>query len=96
MSRKTNRGNRSRNLTIEERQAVMKFQRDAQKAMPKIVETAQAAQRVFAEMRDAPVWKLAETPRPQGVSEPKLWTVGHAKVNYVDHIELKTEGAQEK
>jgi hypothetical protein len=40
------------------------------------------------------MWRVVDTPKPDEAEEPKMWSVGHAKVNYVDHIEH--EGIQDK
>lgn len=83
-------------LTMEQRKALAQVQRDMQARMPKIIEMGKTAQSVFENLIKAPTWQISETPRPEHVSEPKPWTVGHAKVNYVDKIELRTEGTEEE
>jgi hypothetical protein len=79
-------------LNNEQRAALAKFQKDLKTAMPHIAEMGQTAKRLHQNMIDAPFWRVVETPKPDEVEELKPWTVGHAKVNYVDHIE--TEGTQ--
>lgn len=74
-------------LTAEQQEALIKFQQDFHKAVPMMVETASVAQRIFQEIMDAPQWKIAETDKPKDVPAQKMWTVGHAKVNYVDQID---------
>lgn len=83
-------------LSMEQRKALAKVQRDLQAAMPKIVEMGKVAQRTFQDLTTAQNWHISETPRPEQVSEPKPWTVGHAQVNYVDKIELRTEGTEQE
>lgn len=83
-------------LSMEQRKALAKVQRDMQAAMPKMIEMGRAAQRTFEELTTAPTWHISETPRPEKVSEPKLWTVGHAQVNYVDKIDLRSEGTDQE
>jgi hypothetical protein len=81
-------------LSGEQKQALGKFQKDVQTAVPHMVEMAQAAKRLHQSMIDAPFWRVVETPKPDDVEEPKMWEVGHAKVNYVEQI--KHEGTQDK
>jgi hypothetical protein len=81
-------------LSDEQRAALGKFQKDFKTAMPHMVELAEAAKRVHQAMIDAPMWRVVDTPKPDEAEEPKMWSVGHAKVNYVDHIEH--EGTQDK
>jgi hypothetical protein len=81
-------------LSGEQLAALGKFQKDLKTAMPHMVAMAQAAKRLHQEMIDAPLWRVVETPKPDEVEEPEMWSVGHAEVNYVDHI--KTEGTQDK
>jgi hypothetical protein len=83
-------------LSMEQRKALAKVQRDLQAAMPKMVEMGRVAQRTFQDLTTAQNWHISETPRPEHVSEPKPWTVGHAQVNYVDKIELRTEGTEQE
>jgi hypothetical protein len=72
-------------LSGEERDALVQFARDVQTAAPQMREAAQAAQRIFHDLQHADTWRIAETPKPDGISESS-WSVGHAKVNYVDKI----------
>lgn len=81
-------------LSGEQQQALGKFQQDLQTAMPHMVSMAQTAKRLHQSMINAPFWRVLETPKPDEVEETKPWTVGHAQVNYVEHI--KHEGTQDK
>lgn len=81
-------------LSGEQQAALGTFQKDLKKVMPHMAAMAQAAKRLNQAMIDAPYWRVVETPKPDEVEEPEMWTVGHAKVNYVDHI--KHEGTQDK
>lgn len=92
--RKPKRPNNLHLLSGEQQQALGKFQKDLQTAMPHMIDMAKTAKRLHQNMLDAPVWRVVETPKPDEVEEPQMWSVGHAKVNYVDHIEH--EGTQEK
>lgn len=83
-------------LSMEQRKALAKVQRDLRTAMPKMVQAGRTAQRMFEDLTTAQTWNISETPRPEHVSEPKPWTVGHAKVNYVDKINLRTEGTEQE
>lgn len=75
-------------LNDEQREALNKWQKDFQKALPFMRQTAAIEQRLFQEMLDASTWQIAETPKPEYITEePKPWTVGHAQVNYVDKID---------
>jgi Holliday junction resolvase len=74
-------------LNAEQQAALTKFQQDFRAAAPMMVETANVAQRIFQEVLDAPQWKIADTDRPNDAPKQQMWTVGHAKVNYVDHID---------
>jgi hypothetical protein len=79
-------------LTQDQQDALTQFQKDFRKAYPAIVETTAVAQKLFQELIDQPEWRIAEAEMPPGVAKPdteKVWSVGHAKVNYVDHIERK-------
>lgn len=88
----TKRRNNLHLLSDEQRAALRKFQTDYQKVAPRMAHLGQTAKQLHQAMIDAPVWRIVDTPKPDEVEEPKMWTVGHAKVNYVDHI--KTEGTQ--
>jgi hypothetical protein len=92
--RKTQRRNNLHLLDDEQRAALAKYQKDFVKALPQMESLARTAQRVHEEMIKAPYWRIAETPKPEDVEEPKMWSVGHAQINYVDHIEH--EGTQNK
>ena len=74
-------------LNAEQQAALTKFQQDFRAAAPMMVETANVAQRIFQEVLDAPQWKIADTDRPTDAPKQQMGTVGHAKVNYVDHID---------
>lgn len=76
-------------LDSEQVAALQKFAQDFRTASPHIVAAAQDAQRIFHNMTRADTWTIAETAQPQDVSEPQMWTVGHAEVNYVDHIQTR-------
>jgi hypothetical protein len=76
-------------MTPDQQAALTKWQKDFRTVWPQMQKTGVLAQRIFKEMVDAPQWQIAETERPEGVSEPQMWTVGHAKVNYVDHIDTR-------
>jgi hypothetical protein len=78
-------------LTTEQERAFAQWQRDFQKAYPLMLETQSVAKRLWQELLDAPGWRIAESEDPQHLrsEQPEMWTVGHAKVNYVDHIDVK-------
>lgn len=86
-------------LSMEQRIALQQWQQDMQKMWPEIQKAGVMAQRLFQEMIDAPQWQIAETERPEWhaaenaecVGPHQLWTVGHAKVNYVDHIDVRSD-----
>lgn len=90
----TKRRNNLHMLSGQQQQELGKFQKDLKTAMPHMMALAEAGKRLHQAMIDAPVWRVVETPKPEAVEEPEMWSVGHAKVNYVDHI--KTEGTQEQ
>lgn len=95
MTKRVQRQNNLHLLDDEQKQALGKFQKDFQTAMPAMQELARNAKAIHQAMIDAPMWNIMETPKPDTVTEqPEMWSVGHAKVNYVDHI--KTEGTQEQ
>lgn len=84
-------------LNDEQKAAILKFQRDFKQVLPRIRESQMVAQRIFQEMLDAPTWQIAETERPEHMPEPpeqQAWTVGHAKVNEVDHIDIGGEDSE--
>ena len=82
-----NPGERVR-VTPEQDAALQKWVRDFRTVAPQIAKAAAIEQRLFQEMLDAPTWQIAETPQPDHITEqPEPWTVGHAKVNYVDKID---------
>lgn len=80
-------------LTMKEREAVQDFAATYQKALPNMQIARAVAQRVYSEMIKAPVMGIVEAPKPQEFSQPppEMWTVGHANVNYVDHIETEQD-----
>jgi hypothetical protein len=88
------RPNHIGSLSGEQQQTLGKFQKDLKTAMPHMVAMAQAAKRLNQAMIDAPMWRVVDTPKPDEIEEPQMWSVGHAKVNYVEHIEH--EGTQDK
>lgn len=92
----TKRDNNINKLDGDQRRTLGKFQKDFNQAMPHIIGLAQTAQRIHQDMVNAPNWRIADTPKPDEISEPKMWSVGHAKVNYVDHIDTVSEGTQGK
>ena len=79
-------------LTDAERQALQEFAATYKRARPNIVKTAALAKRIHRELINAPVIGIGDGPKPPGMtaSPPEMWTVGHAQVNYVDHIEVGT------
>lgn len=81
-------------LTGEQKSALGKFQKDFQTALPHMQQMARTAQELHRNMIDAKVWKIQDVPKPPEAPEQQLWSVGHAQVNYVDHIEVK--GAEDK
>jgi hypothetical protein len=85
-------------VTAEQREALDKYQRDFNKAMPHIAELASAAKNMHQAMLDAPVWSVNAAPTPEAPQPgSEMWSVGHAKVNYVDHIKTANdEGTQDK
>jgi len=92
--RKAQRRNNIHMADAEQKLALAQFQKDFTKALPQITALGQTAKAVHQSMVDAPFWRVVDAPKPEGAEEPEMWSVGHAKVNYVDHIEH--EGAQPK
>lgn len=98
----TKKPRRSNNLHLldgQQRQALGQFAKDAQKVLPHMQAAAEAAKTLHRAMIDTPIWRIADGEKPDAMdpdTQPKQWTVGHAEVNYVDHIETKSEGAQQK
>lgn len=84
--------------TLEQRQALAKYQKDFRKALPHITQLATDAKTYYDTFMNAPAWAIADNPKAEGEQRnPQAWTVGHAKVNYVDHIETtNNEGTQSK
>lgn len=80
-------------LSDEQRAAVAKFRKDVTKAAPHIATIGHVAKGVYQEFIDAPGWHLAEAPKPAGFCDPppEQWSVGHAQVNYVDHIKTSQD-----
>lgn len=93
-TRKPRRPNNLHLLDGQQREALGKFQKDLQQALPHMQGMAKTAMTLHQAIIDAPVLRVVDTPKPEGVPEPELWSVGHAKVNYVEHIEH--EGTQDK
>lgn len=85
-------------VTPEQREALGRYQRDFRAALPYIAELAGDAKAMHQAMIDAPLWRVLENPKPEGVQDkPEVWSVGHAEVNYVDHIKTSNdEGTQQK
>lgn len=86
-------------VTPEQREALGKYQKDFMAAAPHIAELATAAKQMHQAIVDAPLWRVVENPKPDAAQDkpPELWSVGHAKVNYVDHIKTTNdEGTQDK
>lgn len=81
-------------LDGEQKQALGKYQKDFQTALPHMQQLAKTAQALHEHMIHAPVHRIVDLPKPEDAPEQQAWSVGHAQVNYVDHI--KTEGAEEK
>lgn len=81
-------------LTAAERAALIDFAATYKKARPNVSRTAAMAKRIHRELINAPMLGIGDTPKPSGFSEqpppPEIWTVGHAQVNYVDHIDVGT------
>jgi hypothetical protein len=92
--RKAQRRNNIHMGSAEQKAALAKFQQDLGRALPYMTEMGRAAQALHQAMVNAPIWRVAETPRPDGAPDESMFSVGHAQVNYVDHIEH--EGAEEK
>ncbi len=70
--------------------ALQQFQKDYVEWFPKMQEAAAVSQELFKQIKESPMWRIAESVRPDHVPEPtqpQEWKVGHAKVNYVDKIE---------
>jgi hypothetical protein len=83
-------------LSDEQRAAVAKFRKDVEKVLPHMKTMGQVAKQVYQEFINAPTWHLAEAPKPPGFEDPpsQQWSVGHAKINYVDHIKTSLDGDQ--
>ena len=92
--RKQHRMNNIHMLDAEQKAALARFQQDFNKALPHITAVGAAAKRLHQEMVSAPYWQIADTQKPDDAPEQQMWSVGHAKVNYVDHIEH--EGTQDE
>lgn len=96
MTRKSLPPNNLGLLDEAQQRELAKFQRDFKTVLPQMRGLAQTAKAVHQGMVNAPVWKVADAPKPDApVQEPGVWSVGHAKINYVDHIETN-EGAEPK
>jgi len=85
--------NIDKELSNQERAAVAKFTADLKKSMPSIFAVGQVARQVYQDFVDAPVWHIADAPKGVDFTEPgpQIHSVGHAKVNYVDHIETRQD-----
>lgn len=87
MTRKSLPPNNLGLLDADQQRALAKFQRDFQSVLPQMRHLAETVKGVHRGMVNAPVWKVADAPKPdEPVQEPGVWSVGHAQVNYVDHI----------
>lgn len=81
-------------LGRQEQEAFTKYQKDFRRALPHMREFAETAKRVHEGMVNAPYWTVQENAKPDApVQDPGMWSVGHAKVNYVDKIETSEEEA---
>jgi hypothetical protein len=84
-------------LTGEQQAALTDFQKTVRAVAPKVAEANMVAQRLFQEMVDSPEWRIIETPEEYRLGEdgkpamPEVWKTGHAKVNYVDHIDSRRD-----
>ena len=79
-------------MNSDQREALAKYQQDFKAALPHMVEFAETAKRVHEGMINAPVWSIQENLKPDApVQDPGMWSVGHAKINYVDKIETSEE-----
>ena len=80
-------------LSSEQQHALAQFQRDYQKAHPVMMQARAVAERLWKELLDADEWRIATSQVPEHfqkqVEQPEMWSVGHAKVNYVDKIDIK-------
>lgn len=96
--RKPRQGNNLHLLDGQQRAELGKFGKDLRDAMPHMVEMATTAKALHKAMIEAPFWTIQDAPKPtdEEVGESEVWTVGHAKVNYVKPEDIKTEGAQDK
>ena len=92
--RKPRRANSLHLLDGQQREALDQFQKDFKQVLPQMQSMAVTAKALRDRMVKAPVWRVVEAPKPEDAVEPEMWTVGHAKVNYVDNI--KIEGTQDK
>ena len=83
-------------LTPEQIAVRNKFVKDLRTAMPSLVEIGKAAKKVHNDFITAPVWHLADAPKAPDFTEPppQEWSVGHAQVNYVDHIDTPLDDEQ--
>lgn len=78
-------------LGPERMTALQEFQRDLVTAMPQIGEITTSARQVFDEMVHAKTWNIVESEKPEDMVDriQQSMSIGHAQVNYVDHIETK-------
>jgi hypothetical protein len=80
-------------MSAEQLDALAQWQKDFQKAYPLIMQTQAVAQRLWQDLLDAPTHRVAVSDVPERLKEQveqsEIWSVGHAQVNYVDHIDIK-------
>lgn len=88
----TKRKNNIHLLSDEQRAAFGTYQKDLKKALPHMQAAAETAKMLRDNMINAKFWRIVDTPKPEDIEDAAAWSVGHAQVNYVEHI--KTEGAQ--
>lgn len=76
-------------LSPAQQTALIEFQKEFRAAWPIMQEASVAAQRIFQETLDAPKWAIVDNEPDKPYEKPEMWTVGHAKINYVDHIDRR-------
>lgn len=85
-------------LSEPQQHALLEWQKTYQKAHPLILETQSVAKRLWQELLSADEWRISETVVPEHRKEDiealpdERWSVGHAKVNFVDHIDVQGDG----
>ena len=84
-----NHNNINDKLTPGQRAGRDKFVKDLRKSIPDLMKMGRSARKEYEDFINAPAWHLTDAPRGAGFEEPwsQHWTVGHAQVNYVDHID---------